>query len=76
MAAFEFRIEHRPAGTRMGPMNERLEGLVEDGWEPIFMTGDNELYIMMRRPKAPAAAQPVQVAQAQAAVPMPVREEQ
>ena len=75
MGAFEFRIEHRPSGTRMGPMNERLEGLVDDGWEPIFMTGDNELYIMMRRQKKQAVPQPVQAAQAAAAVPMPVREE-
>ena len=69
MAAFEYRIEHRPAGTRMGPMNDRLEGLVEEGWEPIMMAGDNELYIMMRRPKREAGP-PARVAEATAAVPV------
>ena len=57
MAAFEYRVEHRPAGTRMGPLNERIEGLVAEGWEPIMMTGDNEVYIMMRRPQPVAAPQ-------------------
>ena len=63
MAAYDYRVEHRPAGTRMGPLNERLEGLATEGWEPIMMAGDNELYIMLRRPRAAAA---LQTAQAQA----------
>jgi hypothetical protein len=62
MAAYEYRVEHRPAGTRMGPLNERLETQGEEGWEPIMMTGDNELYIMMRRPKREVAVQPAPMA--------------
>ena len=69
MAAFEYRVEHRPAGTRMGPLNDRLDGLTTEGWEPIMMTGDNELYIMLRRPRAAAPAA-VQTAQAQEVVPI------
>jgi hypothetical protein len=68
MAAYEYRVEHRPAGTRMGPLNERIEGLTAEGWEPIMMTGDNELYIMMRRPRAASAE--VKTAQAQEVVPI------
>jgi hypothetical protein len=70
MTAYEYRIEHRPAGTRMGPMNDRLDVLAQEGWEPIMMTGDNELYIMMRRPKR-ETAQPQRVAEATGKLPAP-----
>jgi hypothetical protein len=71
MAAYEYRVEHRPAGTRMGPLNERLEGLAADGWEPMMMAGDNELYIMLRRARAAAPVAPM----APAAQPIPISDE-
>lgn len=53
----------------MGPLNDRIDGLTAEGWEPIMMAGDNELYIMMRRPRQAAPAE-VPAAQAQAVVPI------
>jgi hypothetical protein len=55
----------------MGPLNDRLDGLTAEGWEPIMMSGDNELYIMLRRPRvaAPASAE-VRTAEAQEVMPI------
>ncbi|HEY3398533.1 MAG TPA: hypothetical protein VGM19_12835 [Armatimonadota bacterium] len=64
--AYEYRVEHKPAGSRMGQINDRLATLTEEGWEPFMMSGADDLAIMLRRVKpaaAPAApaAPPTQV---------------
>lgn len=59
MAAYEYRVEHKPAGGRMGQINDRLDSLAEQGWEPILMSGSDDLNILLRRPK-PQPDQPAE----------------
>ena len=47
---YEYRILHLPT-TSISVMNERLNSDTEDGWEPVFMSGDDHVNILMRRPK-------------------------
>ena len=50
MAQYEYRVEHKPAGGRVAQINDRLASLAAEDWEPILMTGDGELYILLKRP--------------------------
>jgi len=47
---YEYRILHLPT-TSISVMNERLNSDTEDGWEPVFMSGNDHINILMRRPK-------------------------
>lgn len=47
---YEYRILHLPT-TSISVMNERLNSDTEDGWQPIFMSGNDHVNIMLRRPK-------------------------
>lgn len=47
---YEYRILHLPT-TSVSVMNERLNSDADDGWEPIFMSGNDHVNIMLRRPK-------------------------
>jgi hypothetical protein len=35
-------------------MNERLNSDTDEGWEPMFMSGNDHVNILMRRPKEEA----------------------
>lgn len=55
--AYEYMVIQMAAGGRITHLNERLHSMVAEGWEPILMTGDNSVSVMMRRPvKAGAQA--------------------
>jgi hypothetical protein len=54
MAEYEYRLEHKPAGGRVSQTAERLNALAEEGWEPVMMSGGEELVILLRRPKRQA----------------------
>jgi hypothetical protein len=56
MASYEYRVEHKPAGGRMQQINDRLNALAEEGWEPIMMSGGDDLSVMLRRPLASGAS--------------------
>lgn len=67
MAQYEFQVVEQ-AGGRVSHLNERLQQLVTEGWEPLFMTGAApQVSIMMRRPatasQAAAPPRPAAVAQ-------------
>lgn len=47
---YEYRILHLPT-TSISVMNERLNSDTEDGWEPLFMSGNDHVNILLRRPK-------------------------
>ncbi len=47
---YEYRILHLPT-TSISVMNERLNSDTDEGWEPLFMSGNDHVNIMMRRPK-------------------------
>ncbi len=59
MAKYEYQILHQLA-SRAEHMNRQLNSEVEEGWEPVSLTGDQNVIIMMRRAKqaAPGDAPP------------------
>lgn len=77
MAQHEFQVVEQ-AGGRVSHLNERLQQLVTEGWEPIFMTGvAPQVSVMMRRPatapQAAAPGQPARPAPAPGVAPQPPR---
>ena len=68
MSQYEYLLLQSAAGARITLLNERLEAHVLEGWEPIMMSGDTTLNVMLRRPRRPAATQP-SASQAQVARP-------
>ena len=49
MHKFEYRILHMPT-TSISVLNERINSDAEEGWEPILVSGNDYLNIIMRRP--------------------------
>lgn len=49
MERYEYRILHLPT-TSLSVMNERLNSDVEAGWEPIMMSGNDFVNVLLRRP--------------------------
>ncbi len=64
MAKFEYHVIKTARGGQLGNLNERIQALVDEGWDPIMMSGDEGLNIMLRRP-VPQPAQQPQAQQAQ-----------
>ena len=67
MSRFEYQIIQMVAGGRVTHLNERMEAMAAEGWEPIMMSGDSGLNVLMRRakgqgasPQPPAASGPPQ----------------
>ncbi len=58
MAQYEYMIITMNAGGRITHLNERLEGMVQEGWHPIMMSGDAQVNVMLRRQRPGVAAQP------------------
>ena len=50
---YEYRILHLPT-TSISVMNERLNSDTQKGWEPLFMSGNDHVNVMLRRPKESA----------------------
>lgn len=57
---YEYMVIQMAAGGRTTHLNERIEAMVAEGWEPCMMAGDTTLNVMMRRarPASTAPAQP------------------
>ena len=66
-ARYEYVIVQMSAGGRSVHLNERINNMVQEGWEPVMMTGDATVSVMLRRPLQQAQ----QVGQAQAAAAQP-----
>lgn len=49
MQQYEYRILHMPT-TSVTVLNERVNGEAEEGWEPIMMSGNDFVNVLMRRP--------------------------
>ena len=49
MHKFEYRILHMPT-TSISVLNERINSDAAEGWEPILVSGNDYLNIIMRRP--------------------------
>lgn len=49
MERYEYRILHMPT-TSISVMNERLNSDARDGWEPVMMSGNEFVNVLMRRP--------------------------
>lgn len=69
MSQYEYMLLQSAAGARITLLNERIEAHVLEGWEPIMMSGDTTLNVMLRRVR-PAAAVQTSASQAQAARPV------
>ncbi len=55
MAKYEYQVLHQLA-SRIEHLTRQLNAEVEEGWEPVSLTGDEHVIVMMRRPKqAPEA---------------------
>lgn len=50
MAKYEYQIIHQLA-NRVDHLTRQLNAAVEDGWEPASVTGDQTVFILLRRPK-------------------------
>lgn len=72
MGQYDYMVVQSAAGARVSILNERIETMVGEGWEPILMSGDTTVNVMLRRPKAQPAARQVQAAQAQSTIAAPV----
>jgi hypothetical protein len=46
---YEYRILHMPT-TSVTVLNERVNGEAEEGWEPIMMSGNDFVNVLLRRP--------------------------
>jgi len=61
---YEYRVTQLLAGGNIQHLNDRIAHMVSEGWEPIMMTGDATISVMLRRPvQAGAAAHTGNVAQ-------------
>ena len=54
MAKYEYRILHMPT-TSITVLNERVNTDAADGWNPVLMSGNDHVNIMLRRPLAEGA---------------------
>ena len=59
---YEYRVTQLLAGGNIQHLNDRIGHMVAEGWEPIFMTGDAIISVMLRRPVEAAAAHPAHAA--------------
>jgi hypothetical protein len=48
---YEYRVTQLLAGGNIAHLNDRMAGLVAEGWAPIMMCGDNTISVMLRREK-------------------------
>jgi hypothetical protein len=49
VAQYEYRVLHMPT-TSVSVMNERLNNDARDGWEPVMMSGNEFINVLIRRP--------------------------
>lgn len=77
MPKYEYHVVSKADRAPITMLNERLESMAAEGWEPIMMSGEATVNVMMRRLSPEAAAQQARpaapAAQAQAGQPQAPR---
>ena len=53
---YEYRVTQLLAGGNIQHLNDRIGHMVTEGWEPIMMTGDAIISVMLRRAVQAGAA--------------------
>jgi len=49
MPTYEYRLLQVPESSSISQANGQIRRLVDDGWEPILMSGDVQVSILFRR---------------------------
>ncbi len=49
MPTYEYRLLQLPESSSISRVNDQIRHLVDDGWEPLFMSGDTQVNILFRR---------------------------
>lgn len=50
MPQFEYQVITHDIRARISHLNEKLDEMVEEGWEPVSFSGNDHINIMLRRP--------------------------
>ena len=56
MPTYEYRVIQMPAQGVIGRLNDQICSMVANGWEPMMMSGDATVNVMMQRPLPATAA--------------------
>ena len=46
---YEYRLLQLPEGGSVARANEQIRRLADEGWEPLLMSGDAQVSILLRR---------------------------
>jgi len=49
MPNYEYRLLQVPESSSISQANGQIRRLVDEGWEPLFMSGDAQVNILFRR---------------------------
>jgi len=49
MLTYEYRLLQLPESSSISQANSQIRRLAEDGWEPLFMSGDAQVNVLFRR---------------------------
>ena len=49
MPAYEYRLLQLPEGSTITRFNEQIRRLVNEGWEPVMMSGDTCVNVLLRQ---------------------------
>jgi len=49
MPTYEYRLLQVPESSSISQANGQIRRLVDEGWEPLFMSGDAQVNILFRR---------------------------
>ncbi len=49
MPTYEYRLLQVPESSSISQANSQIRRLADEGWEPLFMSGDGQVSILFRR---------------------------
>ena len=49
MPTYEYRLLQVPESSSITQANSQIRRLADEGWEPLFMSGDGQVNILFRR---------------------------
>ena len=50
MCGYEYRVLRMLSDANVDLLNDRIDAMVAAGWEPVMMSGNDIINVMMRRP--------------------------
>jgi len=62
MSQYEYRAIQMPVQGAVSRLNEQIATMVAEGWEPIMLSGDSTVNVMMRRALTASEAAAAQAA--------------